>query len=58
VLQSGDAGYLGRLERVAVDGRAWSHFDAAQRAVDLPASSRPRRVVVTLAPPPARSAPR
>ena len=39
------------VKSVTVDGRAWTDFDAGERSVRLPASSRPTRVTVSLVPP-------
>jgi mannose/cellobiose epimerase-like protein (N-acyl-D-glucosamine 2-epimerase family) len=41
-----------RVGAVAVDGEPWADFHAEERSVWLPASSRGRRVAVTLVPPP------
>lgn len=43
-----------RVRSVTVDGRPWTDFHPEERSVWLPASSRTRRVAVTLAPPGAR----
>ena len=40
-----------RVRSVTVDGEPWADFHAEERSVWLPASSRTRRVAVTLAPP-------
>jgi len=45
-----------RVKAVAVDGEPWTDFHAEERSVWLPASSRARRVTVTLAPPPSAAA--
>jgi mannobiose 2-epimerase len=37
------------VSSVSVDGKAWTEFDAAERSLKLPASSRATRVSVTLA---------
>ena len=41
-----------RVKAVTVDGAPWADFHPEERSVWLPASSRARRVAVTLAPPP------
>ncbi len=41
-----------RVRSVTVDGEPWTDFDAGERLVRLPASSRTTRVTVSLAPPP------
>ena len=45
-----------RVKAVTVDGVPWADFHAEERSVWLPASSRARRVAVTLAPPPRATA--
>jgi mannobiose 2-epimerase len=41
-----------QVKAVTVDGEPWTDFHGEERSVWLPASSRARRVAVTLAPPP------